>query len=256
MTIFKGASSKITALAAVAALLGGCAAVETSLSKKDLDVQAKTSTAVFVEPVPRDQRTIYVQVRSGVAEFDRASFSRFVKNAFATNEDAYQIVDDPDQAHFQCLIYVLNLEKASPDAAHAALQQGYVDHGTVFAGAAAGAVVGSRSGNAGTGAVAGGILAAGTSIIANSLVHDVTYMLVADVSIREKAAKGVLVRKDSSIDAKISDAGSSQQRVSEVTDKKEYRVRIVTTANKANLKLEEAQDQMFSKTAAAMSGFF
>jgi len=219
-------------------------------------VQTKTSTAVFVEPVPRPMRTIYVQVRSGVSEFDRGAFSRFVKNAFATNEDGYTIVDDPDAAHFQCLIYVLNLEKASPDAAHAALQQGYVGGGEVVAGAAAGAVIGNRSGNAGTGLVAGGILAAGTSLVANSLVHDVTYMLVADVSIREKAAKGVLVRKDSSIDAKISDAGSSQQRVSEVTDKKEYRTRIVTTANKANLKLEEAQDQMFTKTAAAMSGFF
>lgn len=256
MILFKSGPVRLAALATVVAVLGGCAAVETSLSKKDLDVQTKTSTAVFVEPVPRDQRTIYVQVRSGVAEFDRAAFSRFVKNSFATNEDGYQIVDDPDQAHFQCLIYVLNLEKASPDAAHAALQQGYVGGGEVVAGAAAGAVIGARSGNAGTGMVAGGILSAGTSLVANSLVHDVTYMLVADVSIREKAGKGVLVRKDSSIDAKISDAGSSQQRVSEVTDKKEYRTRIVTTANKANLELKDAQDQMFTKTAAAMSGFF
>jgi len=35
--------------------------------------------------------------------------------------------------------------------------------------------------------------------------------------------------------------------VSEVNDKKEYRTRIVTTANKVNLKLEEAQEQMFTK---------
>jgi len=35
----------------LAGLLGGCAASQTMLAKKDLVVQAKTSTAVFVEPV-------------------------------------------------------------------------------------------------------------------------------------------------------------------------------------------------------------
>ena len=81
-------------------------------------------------------------------------------------------------------------------------------------------------------------------------------MLVCDVSVKERAAKGLLVRKDTQIDTKVSDAGSSQQRASEVTDRKEYRTRVVTTANKVNLKLEEAQDKMFNKTAYALAGFF
>ena len=81
-------------------------------------------------------------------------------------------------------------------------------------------------------------------------------MLVADVSIKERVAKGVTGRKDSQMDNKLSDAGSSQQRFSEIADKKEYRTRIVTTANKANLELAEAQESMFNKTAYAMSSFF
>lgn len=253
------ALSTIAAVGVVAASLAGCAAVEVSLSHKDLDVQTKTSTAVFVDPVPRAERTIYLSVRSSVADFDRRAFSKYIKEQFANNEDGYQIVDDPDQAHFQMLIFVLNLEKASPDAAHAALSRGYVGGGEVLAGAVAGAAVGSTTHNpngAVAGAAVGGILAAGTSVVANSLVHDVTYMLVADVSIREKAAPGVIVRKDTSIDTRVSDAGTSQQRVSEASDSKEYRTRIVTTANKVNLQLPEAQDPMFFKTAAAMSGFF
>jgi hypothetical protein len=102
----------------------------------------------------------------------------------------------------------------------------------------------------------GGVVAGVGTTVANAMVKDVTYMLVCDVSVRERVAKGVMVRKDTSIDAKVSDAGSSQQRVSEVSDRKEYRTRIVTTANKSNLKLEEAASSMFSKTAYAMSGFF
>jgi len=235
------------------AFLAGCAATQVAISKKDLDVQTKTSTAIFVDDVSRDKRTIYVNVRSGVMEFDRNAFKRFIKNQFAQSDTGYTVVDDPETAHFTMSIYVLNLEKASPTAAESALNQGYT--GAVVAGAAAGALVG-RNRNPYAGAPIGGLLAAGISTIANAAVKDVTYMLVADVQIKEKTRKGVIVRKDTQISAKVSDAGSSTQRVSEVSNRKEYRTRIVTTANKVNLKLEEAQDLMFKKTAYAMAGFF
>jgi outer membrane lipoprotein SlyB len=240
------------AAAAAALVLGGCAATQTMLAKKDLDVQTRTSTAVFVDPVARDKRTIYLDIKSGVMEFDRRKFKQFVSEQFTQfNDNGYKIIDDPDKAQFQMVVYVLNLEKASPTAAEQALHQGYMG-GAVLAGATAGAVMG---GNVKSAAI-GGVAAGGAEFITGSLVKDVTYMLVADVQIKEKAAPGVIVRKDTKVDTKVSDAGSSQQRVSEVTDKKEYRTRIVTTANKANLKLEDAQDLMFQKTAYAMSGFF
>jgi hypothetical protein len=88
------------------------------------------------------------------------------------------------------------------------------------------------------------------------LVKDVIFLLVVDIQTKEKAAKGVIVRKDSKINAKISDDGASMQTMSEVSNRKEYRTRVVTTANKANLELEEAQPLMFSKTAYAMASFF
>ena len=250
-------ATRLAGLAGVVALLGGCAAASVALSKKDLDVQAKTSTAIFVEPVARERRTVYVEVRSGVPEFDRRALSSFIKNEFTKNENGYRIVDDPDSANYQMSVYVLNLEKASPTAAQAALQQGYM--GEAALGGAIGANIGARSGsynNMASGGLLGGLLGGGGALVANNLVKDVTYMLVCDVSVRERAAKGVLVRKDTSIETRPSDTGSSRQTVSEVSDRKEYRTRVVTTANKANLKLEEAQDQMFSRTAYALSGFF
>jgi hypothetical protein len=248
----------LAGLCTVVVLFSGCAATSVAIAKRDLDVQTKTSTAIFIDPVAPAERTLYVEVRSGVAEFDRRAFSKFVRDQFAKNENGYRIVDDPDQARYLMLAYVLTLEKASQGAAQAALQQGYVGGGDIAAGAVAGALIGSQSSaSAGyTGAAVGGLLAAGASVIGNALVQDVTYLLICDVSIRERAGKGVLVRKDTSIDTRVSDAGTSQQRVSEATDRKEYRTRIVTTANKANLKLEEAQQVMFDKTAYAMSGFF
>jgi len=235
----------------VLSFMVGCAAVSTSISKKDLDVQTRTSTAIFVDAVNKSKRTIYVSIKSSVMEFDRRAFKKFVKEQFSTQDDiSYTIVDDPDTAHFQMNVFVLNLEKTSPTAADLALGKGYTG-GSIAAGAALGGVS-----NGYTGAAVGGVTAGGLELIAGAFVKDVTYMLVADVQIKEKANKGVYVRKDSKVDFKISDAGSSRQTYSEVSNKKEYRTRIVTTANKANLELGEAQDLMFKKTAYAMTGFF
>jgi hypothetical protein len=248
---------KLAAVLTAVAMLGGCAATQVALSKKDLVVQSKTSTSIFVDPVPRERRTVYVDVRSGVQEFDRRAFGKFIRSEFDRNENGYRIVDDPETAQYTLSVYVLNLEQTDQTAAQAALQTGYQGE-TALAGAA-GALVGGKRGG-GYGAATGGLLAGGlaaaTSVVTGSLVKDVTFMLVCDVSVKERAGKGVLVRRDSQVDTRISDAGSSQQRVSEVSDRKEYRTRVVTTANKANLKLEEAQDQMFNKTAYALSGFF
>jgi len=246
--------TKLVALLTVtsAVTLQGCAATYTLISKRELDVQTKTSTAVFVEPVARNKRTVYLEVKSGVMEFDRRLFRQYVKEQFAQfNENGYQLVDDPDTAHFTMTAYVLNLEKASPTAAEQALGQGYMG-GAVLGGGAIGAVA-TRSW---AGAVGGAVGAGAVEHVSGAFVKDVTYLLVCDVQIRERAAKGVIVRKDTRIHAKVSDAGTSQQSVSEVSDRKEYRTRIVTTANKANLKLEDAQDLMTKKTAYAMVGFF
>jgi hypothetical protein len=240
------------AMAGIVSFLGGCAATQLALSKKDLDVQTRTSTAVFVDPVPRDKRTIYLDVKSGVMEFDRRQFKNFVKEQFTQfNDNGYKIIDDPDKAQFQMIAYVLNLEKADPTAAEQALHQGYMG-GAVLGGAA----VGGLATHSARGAVGGAVVGGATEFITGSLVKDVTYMLVCDIQIKEKAAKGVMVRKDTQVDTKVSDAGTSRQSVSEVSNKKEYRTRIVTTAEKVNLKLEDAQDLMFKKTAYAMAGFF
>lgn len=246
--------SRIAIASGIVFALGGCAAVNTSVAKRNLDVQTKISSAIFVDAVKRNKRTVYVNIRSGVMEFDRNAMSRAVKESFAGNANGYTITDDPDEAQFQLNIFVVTLEKASPTAAEIALKQGY--RGDVNAGATAGMAVGAYQSHTWTGGVVGGVIGALGTTAANAFVQDVTYMLVADVQIKEKAAKGVLVRKDSRMSARVSDGGTSTQSVSEASDNKEYRTRIVTTANKSNLELSEAQDLMFKKTSYALAGFF
>jgi starvation-inducible outer membrane lipoprotein len=46
---------KITVITVTALILSGCAALHTSIAKKDLDVQTKLSTSIFVDPVPPEK---------------------------------------------------------------------------------------------------------------------------------------------------------------------------------------------------------
>ncbi len=243
---------RLLMIAAISLSLVSCAAISTAVGKRNLDVQTKVSTAIFVDPVPRAKRTVYVDIRSTVMEFDRRAMSKAVRSEFKNNDNGYRMVDDPTKAQYLMSIFVLKLEKTSPTAAQVALRAGYSD---VAAGAGAGMVVGAQRGSATT-AVGLGLLGAMGTTAANAFVQDVLYMLVADVQIKERTRKGVLVRKDTKISTRVSDAGGSTQRVSEVSKHKEYRTRVVTTANKVNLDLEEAQPLMFKKTAYALSGFF
>ena len=244
---------RLLMVGAILISLYGCAAMQTSIAKRNLDVQTKISTAIFVDAVKRDKRTVYVDIRSGVMEFDRRAFKKAVLAQFANNDNGYRVTDDPDAATYHLNIFVLTLEKASPTAAEAQLKKGYVGGSAVVAGAAAGSLMGN---NRGKSALGGALVAGVGESIANAFVQDVTYMLVADVQIKERTHNGVIVRKDTKISTREGDAGGSTQRVSEATNRKEYRTRIVTTANKANLTMEEAQPLMFQKTAYAMSGFF
>ncbi len=241
----------ITVISASITFLTGCAAIHTSIAKRNLDVQTKVSTAIFVEPVKKGKRTVYVDIRSTVMEFDRRRLKKEVMATFVDNDNGYTTTDDPDEAQYHLSIFVLKLEKTSTTAAEAALREGFIG-GSQGMAIASGAIIGSRSGNTGTGAIAGGL----TSTIADAFIADVTYMLVADVQITEKTRKGVFVRKDTKISTVVSDAGGSTQRVSEMTNRKQYRTRIVTTANQANLDIVEAEPLMFKKTAYAMAGFF
>lgn len=232
-------------------VLSGCAATEVALSKKDLDVQTKTSTSIFVDPVSPEKRTIYIDVKSGVQEFDRSVFKKLLIESLSSNSNGYKVIDDPEKAQYTLSAFVLNLEKASPTASQQALGRGYQGGGVL-----AGAAIGGSTNNGYKGALAGAVVGGATDLISGALVKDVTYMLVCDIQIKERAKTGIVITRDTNIKTKVSDNGAVSQSSTEQSNQKEYATRIVTTANKANLKLEDAQEPIYKKTAAAISGFF
>lgn len=79
-----------------------------------VDVAAVTDNAIFIEPAPPEERTIYLDVRSGIEEFDQRAFKDFVVEQFKKNDKGYQVVDNPKKAHFYLVANVLNLKSNKP----------------------------------------------------------------------------------------------------------------------------------------------
>ncbi len=247
---------KILAFASILAflaVLGGCAAVHTSIAKKDLDVQTKMSDTVFLDPVGPDKKTIYVDIRNTSDKSNFDIHGSIVRNLQAKG---YTVTSDPDRAHYWLRANVLSVDKASPTAAESALHAGY---GGALTGAAVGAATGGAIGGwsgAGIGGLAGAAAFGIAETVADAYVKDVTYMAITDVEIAEKAKKGVIVRQDSKQDAKQGIGGARTQTSSEISDKKQYRVRIVSTANKANLEYPEAAPLLTEGLTRSISGVF
>lgn len=233
--------------------LTSCAAMQVSLEKKDLDVQTKMSDTIFLDPVGPNKKTIFLLVRN---TSDKANFEISGPIRDALTAKGYAVIDNPDIAHYQLQANVLSVAKSSPSAAQAALHGGY---GGTLAGAATGAVIGHAAGGwqgAGYGGAAGALVGAVGETAANSLVKDVTFVIITDIEIAERAKEGVVVRQDSKQDAKQGIGGGRRQTSSEIVDMKKYRTRIVSTANKVNLDYDEAAPALTNGLVRSLSGLF
>jgi hypothetical protein len=245
-----------TALAALVALsvaLGGCAAVHTSIAKKDLDVQTKMSDTIFLDPVEPSQRTIYLNVRN---TSDKTNFDIAHPVARVLESKGYTITPDPKKAHYWLQVNVLSVDKASPTAAQVALGAGY---GGALTGAAVGAATGAALdgwSGAGIGGLAGAAAFGIADTLAGAAVKDVLFMAVTDVEIAERAEAGVIVRQDNQQDAKQGIGGARRQTSTKVSNMNKYRTRVVSTANKVNLQYEEAAPDLTNGLTRSIAGLF
>ena len=235
-------------------LLAGCAATHVAISKRNLEVSTRMSDAVFLDPVGGDKRTAFIYVRN---TSDRPNFDIETPLKAAIAGRGYRIVDDPDEAHFKLQAQVLSVSRMSMTAAEAALGTGY---GGAIAGIAIGGVAGAAStgtsqGTA-VGAVAGGIVGGIAETIANAAVKDVTFVAITDVQISERAREGVVGRRELEVDTQQGMGGSEQTTFAEETTEKRYRTRVISTANKVNLKYEEAAGPLNEGLTRVLSGVF
>lgn len=239
---------------ALVALLAGCAATSTAISKRDLDVQTKMTDTVFLEPVSADRRTVYVSVRN---TSDRPDFAVEPAIRQQIESAGYRIVDDPDEAQFMLQANVLQAGRNSETAAEAAGEGGF---GSAISGAAVGAGSGYLLGQAGGSdvglTIAGALLGAAIGTAADAYVQDVTYTVITDIRVSERARTGTVVSQSEQQTLDQGSGGTVTQASSTITDWKHYQTRIVATANQANVEWDDAAPSMVDGLTRSIGGIF
>lgn len=236
-------------------IVNGCAATRTLIEKRNLRVETKMSETIFLEPVPPEQRVVYVDIKN-TTDKDLPGIEYGIKGRIASN--GYSITEDPAGATFILQANVLKVGRSDLEEANALLGTGYEG---VVEGAVIGAVIGGAIGgdvdeiNKGTvaGAIAGGV----AGFLFDALVTDDLFTMVTDIQIRERARQGERIYETQDTDAPQGTATRTTQ-TSHVDDVKWkiYRTRVVSIANKANLDFEEAKPHLQAGLERSIGGIF
>jgi Enterobacterial TraT complement resistance protein len=230
--------------------LCACAATTTAIGKRDLDVQTRMTDTVFLDPVAAGQRTVFVQIRN---TSDRPDFEIEPQVVARLSDRGWRVVADPERARYLLQANVLQVGRSSRTAAEQTFAQGF---GGTLIGAAAGAGAG-RAVSEGPGAIIGGALAgAATAAAADAFVRDVTYSVITDVQVSERAAAGVIVTERLTQDLPQGTSGSRVLSATETSEWKRYRTRILSSANQANLDFEDAAPALADGLTRAIAGIF
>jgi hypothetical protein len=241
-------------LLALAVLVGGCAATQVAIEKRNLDVQTRMSATIFLDPVAADEQTVFVQIRN---TSDRPELDLAPEVAAAMRGKGYRVVADPALAKFFLQANVLAVGKSDPSALRLVMGGGF---GAGVSGGASGIVAASAMGGAGgaTGrAVAAGAAAGGFGeVVIGSLVKDVYYSIVTDVQIKERLPRGRVANQDSALSNRQGTSGGDTLSYSDRVDMKTYQTRVVSTANKVNLDFEEAVPALRAGLVRALTGLF
>ena len=171
----------------------------------------------------------------------------------AIRQQGYQLVDNPDRAHYMLQANVLQAGKSSVTAAEDAFTSGF---GGALFGAAVGAV-GARAATKDTGSIiGGGLLGAAVETAAGAFVQDVTYTAITDIQVSERATDGEVVTETFEQDLGQGTNGSRIVRADSTSSWKRYRTRVMSVANQANLEFEDAAPQLVAGLTRSIAGVF
>lgn len=233
----------IVLLLASVFVLSGCGAMSTAIKKRNLEVKTQMSETIWLEP--SSQKTVYLQIKN-TSDKDMSG----LQNKISTDVRAkgYQIVSSPDEAHYWIQANVLKADKMDLRESQGFLSQGY--QGAVTGAALGAGIVGYNSGSAG--ATLGAGLAAGlVGMAADAMVEDVNYTMVTDVQISERTKTAV--RTDNVAALRQGTSGAKIQTSTEDGNQHKYQTRVVSNANKVNLKFDEAKPVLEDQLAKSIA---
>ncbi|MCE0488539.1 complement resistance protein TraT [Pantoea sp. Mb-10] len=236
-------SALIAAIAAASLMLSGCGAMSTAIKKRNLDVKTQMSQTVWLEP--SNQKTVFLQVRN-TSDKDMSDLESLLAQDLRAK--GYTVTSSPDTAYYWIQANVLKAEKMDLRQSQGFLSTGYEGAAT---GAALGAGITAYN-NASGGTMLGVGLAAGLAgLAADAMVEDVNFTMVTDLQISERSKTAVTT--DNIAALRQGTSGIKLQTSSEEGNRMKYQTRVVSNANKVNLKFEEAKPVLEAQLAKSIT---
>ena len=240
----------ISFMALMLVSFSGCSAMKTAVKKRNLDVQTKMSSTVFLEPVSPDKKIIYFDMRN------TSDKQLNVKNTIANEFRAkgYTITNDPAKATYMLQGNILKVGKSDLREAKAMMGSSF---GAALTGGAVGATTSYALGGNGRTNAAIGLAGAALGFLGDALVEDTVYVMVTDLQIRERPLAGEVVTQTQQANLAQGTSTKVQQDIKGGKVKwKTYRTRIISTANKMNLKFDEARPVLEKALVRSIAGVF
>ena len=241
----KNRNSLVAAVVVSCLVLSGCSAMGTAIKKRNLDVKTQMSQTVWLEP--SSEKTVYIQIRN-TSDKDMGDLQTLLAQDLLAK--GYNVTSSPDSAYYWIQANVLKAEKMDLRQAQGLLSTGYEG---AAAGAALGAGITAYNSTSG-GAILGVGLAAGLAgMAADAMVEDVNYTMVTDLQISERSK--ATVTTDNVAALRQGTSGVKVQTSSEEGNRMKYQTRVVSNANKVNLKFAKANpvlEARFSETVAGI----
>lgn len=229
-------------LVAMILAFSGCGSVNTLVKKRNLDVQTKMSETIWLEPTDENTRTVFVQIKNTTGK--PLTVEPQIKQLLV--DKGYTIVKNPKQATYWLQANLLKMEKTD-------LRQSD-PFGSGVLGAGVGAALGAYNTGSINTAIGLGIAGALIGGAVDALVKDVAYVMVTDILISEKTTSKVKVGNINSVTQGT--RGRKYVTSTATTNRNQYQTRVVSVANKANLKLEDAQPMLEEQLQEVIAGIF
>ncbi|MBT1734899.1 conjugal transfer protein TraG N-terminal domain-containing protein [Enterobacter asburiae] len=193
------------------------------------------------------QAATEIQKLANTSDKDMSGLQAQITNELAAK--GYRVSSSPDTAYYWIQANVLKAEKMDLRDAQGFLKTGYE-------GAAMGAALGAgitAYNSSSAGATLGVGLATGLiGMAADAMVEDVNYTMVTDLQISERSKAAVTT--DNIAALKQGTSGIKLQTSTEQGNRAKYQTRVVSNANKVNLKFEEAKPVLEAQLAKSIAG--
>lgn len=219
-----------------ALVLSGCSAMGTAIKKRNLEVKTQMSETIWLEP--SNNKTVYLQIKN-TSDKDMSGLQ--AKIASAVTSKGYQVVSNPDTAGYWIQANVLKADKMDLRESQGWLSRGY--EGAVTGAALGAGITAYNSSSAGA--------TLGVGLAADAMVEDVNYTMITDVQIAERTK--TQVQTDNVAVLRQGTSGAKVQTSTETGNQHKYQTRVVSNANKVNLKFPEAQPVLEDQLAKSIA---